>query len=243
MSEIGYQSYQSGIETLPCVRPPPALYFYQSYQSGIETSTMSGTIEISDPYQSYQSGIETQFQFCLQFRKRLSIVPKWNWNFITAGTTAQYWSYQSYQSGIETVQFKGKSMRMWLSIVPKWNWNKLRRWRQRTIPGTINRTKVELKLRMAIGLSKALRTINRTKVELKHVISQVTVNDNGYQSYQSGIETLLLWLSKKGFLNYQSYQSGIETLQASALSKQRRLYQSYQSGIETNIAEVERLQV
>ena len=77
----------------------------------------------------------------------------------------------------------------------------------------------------------------------------------GYQSYQSGIETEIMDEEVYSFMNYQSYQSGIETpkwkpfilgllttnrtnlelkrISKSYLYKLSCSYQSYQSGIET----------
>jgi len=101
----------------------------------------------------------------------LSIVPKWNWN----------WVFPSLERPVS-----------FLSIVPKWNWNVLKFVRRVVGARTFNRTKVELKLTFFASLlvrrcfqsyqsgieikicplvQQISLPFNRTKVELKYTIN------------------------------------------------------------------------
>ena len=89
-------------------------------------------------------------------RRRLLIVPLWNWNT----TASPAWA---------------ASLR--LLIVPLWNWNSCPSGRSRP-PATFNRTIVELKYGKAVGSCTSHTTFNRTIVELKSEFKNFTASDN-----------------------------------------------------------------
>jgi len=166
-----------------------ASIIYQSYQSGIEIWKRYWKRTCWVSINRTKVELKSWFiAFFFTLELRLSIVPKWNWNWrgsFNALPSMTY--YQSYQSGIEMMQLKYKMSNertinrtkvelKWgmdwrgriphpLSIVPKWNWN----------------------LKKA-GLLRFYVTINRTKVELKLALFAGEWLRFVYQSYQSGIE-------------------------------------------------------
>jgi len=209
---------------------------YQSYQSGIEISWVRCFIYLLLFYQSYQSGIEiylypkkqnpvnlhtinrTKVELKLKIKELkellkdfLSIVPKWNWNslhhipgthqpvsinrtkvelkYIKEMNTPGHIYYQSYQSGIEIVLLlRGFQMS----------------------DETINRTKVELKLKRSGSRMKSWRLSIVPKWNWNKRYKRLRRDRHNYQSYQSGIEiwNIIRFVEVKYI--YQSYQSGIE---------------------------------
>ena len=92
---------------------------------------------------------------------------------------------------------------------------------------------MELKRDMSKVAASGGYTINRTKVELKQRLLRRKEKRRFYQSYQSGIETIIIRYCARCSGYYQSYQSGIETVFTGCGNVAHHNYQSYQSGIET----------
>ena len=75
-------------------------------------------------YQSYQSGIETEEEELMEkMVVKLSIVPKWNWNFIVKAYGISEAAINRTKVELKRRRDKVNFLQAALSIVPKWNWN------------------------------------------------------------------------------------------------------------------------
>jgi len=165
------------------------------------------------------------------------IEPKWNWNSRSLGTQAgSYSMFESNQSGIETdvvyvVNARSRKFEsnqsgietvalvlhlrfqacVW--IEPEWNWNDdtVIEFHSRYV--SLNRTRVELKLRRSSGQRTVKRYgLNRTRVELKPwpqlnpkiLAFSVWIEPEWNWNNLHSRERLVAW-------QFESNQSGIET--------------------------------